>query len=268
MIVNINGNDIFYELRGSENAKETVAFFNGVMASANSWGYQAALFEKMGYRVLLHDFKGQLKSGKPKGPYSFKEHAQEAKILMDKLGINKVHIVGTSYGGEVALRFAIDYPEYVKSVSVIDSVSEIDDKIRYFIDGWKRAAEEKDAKKFFFGMMPTIYGNSFIEKNMNMLSKRAEDMEKFPKDYFEGQIYLYETFLNDLNLTKELHKIKSPVLFILGEEDILKPRKFVEKMVAEIPESEFIVIPDCGHVAIFEKYDTVNSMLLGFIMKN
>lgn len=39
-------------------------------------------------------------------------------------------------------------------------------------------------------------------------------------------------------------------------------------MVAEIPESEFIVIPDCGHVAIFEKYDTVNSMLLGFIMKN
>ncbi|MGC8015913.1 alpha/beta fold hydrolase, partial [Salmonella enterica] len=87
---------------------------------------------KMNYKILLHDFKGQLKSEKPKGPYSFKEHAYESKLLMDELDIKKVHIIGTSYGGEVALRFAIDYPQYVKSISIIDSVSELDETLKYF----------------------------------------------------------------------------------------------------------------------------------------
>lgn len=53
------------------------------------------------------------------------EHALEAKELMTHLNIDKVHIVGRFYGGEVAMRFAIDYSEIVKSISVIDSVSQL-----------------------------------------------------------------------------------------------------------------------------------------------
>ncbi|HQC41723.1 MAG TPA: alpha/beta hydrolase, partial [Petrotogaceae bacterium] len=125
----INGIKFFYELRGNTESTETVAFFNGVMASADSWKNQVHLFEKMGYKILLHDFKGQLRSDKPKGPYTFSQHAHEAKLLMESLGIEKVHIVGTSYGGEVALRFALDFPQAVKTISVIDSVSELDETL-------------------------------------------------------------------------------------------------------------------------------------------
>lgn len=265
---NIDGVNIYYELKGDLKAEETVVFFNGVMASTTSWNFQVPVFRKFGYKVLVQDFKGQLKSDKPEGPYTFKEHAFEAKELIKHLNIDKVHIVGTSYGGEVAMRFAIDYPELVKSISIIDSVSELDEVLKYFIESWKALAESKDAEKFFWGMMPSIYGNTFIKENIEMLKKRAEEFKDFPEDYFQGQIYLYDTFISDVYMTDELDQIKCPALVVCGEDDILKPVKFSKIIADRIPNSEFVVIPDCGHVTIFEKPDVLNSILLGFIMKN
>ncbi len=61
----VNGVNIYYELEGKKDTGETVAFFNGVMASTSSWASQRKLFEKFGFKILLHDFKGQLLSEKP-----------------------------------------------------------------------------------------------------------------------------------------------------------------------------------------------------------
>jgi 3-oxoadipate enol-lactonase len=226
------------------------------------------LFEKFGFKILLHDFKGQLLSEKPAGPYSFAQHAFEAKLLMKELGIERVHIIGTSYGGEVALKFAIDYPEMVDSISVIDSVSELDEVLKLFVRGWREAAGQKDAKKFFWSMVPTIYHSSFISENKKMLEERARVLEKVPEDYYEGQIALYDTFVSDVHMTDDLYRIKAPALVVCGEDDILKPRKFSKIIAETITRSEFAVIPDCGHVTIFEKPEVLNSLLLGFVMKH
>lgn len=264
----VNGVNLFYELKGDADAEETVVFLNGVMASTTSWIFQTQVFEKMGFKILLHDFRGQLKSDKPEGTYSFAQHASDVIELMEKLGIKKAHMIGTSYGGEVAMRLAIDYPEYVKTISIIDSVSQLDEILKYFVKGWKDLAEQKDGEKFFWGMMPSIYYNDFIVNNLEVLKKRAEAMTYVPKDYFDGQISLYKTFEEDVYMTDELHKIQCPALVVCGQNDILKPAKFSKIIADHIKNSEFAVIPDCGHVTIFEKPDILNSMLLGFVMKN
>jgi 3-oxoadipate enol-lactonase len=264
----INGINLFYELKGNMEAQETVVFLNGVMASTSSWTYQLPVFEKAGFRILLHDFRGQLKSDKPEGPYSFKQHASDVKGLMEQLGIEKAHVIGTSYGGEVAMRFALDYPENTKSLAIIDSVSELDEVLKHFVKGWAEMAKEQDGEKFFWGMMPTIYHNDFIKQNYEMLKQRAQATGRVPQDYFQGQVYLYDTFLQDLNMTEELSRIECPALIICGENDILKPRKFSKIIAEHIPNSEFAIIPDCGHVTIFEKPNVLNTMLLGFAIKN
>ncbi|MGE5632469.1 MAG: alpha/beta fold hydrolase [Caulobacteraceae bacterium] len=264
----VNGIKLFYEEKGNHDGNETIAFMNGVMASTSSWAYQVPAFEKLGFRIILHDFKGQSKSDKPDGVYSFKQHAEEAKVLFDYLGIKKLHIIGTSYGGEVAMRFAIDYPEYVKTVSIIDSVSELDMNLKLFVRGWKALAGMGDPEGFFWGMAPSIYSNSFIKNNLEFLEKRAGTMKFISPDYFKGQISLYETFENDVYMTDELVKIKCPALVVCGQEDILKPAKFSRILADNIPNAEYAIIPDCGHVTIFEKPDILNSMLLGFVIKN
>lgn len=264
----VNGINLFYEVKGNPDGKETVAFFNGVMASTGSWAYQVPVFEKLGFRIILHDFKGQTMSDKPDGVYTFRQHAEEAKALFDYLGVKKLHIIGTSYGGEVALRFAIDYPDYVKSISTIDSVSELDENLKLFVRGWKTLAGNDDPEGFFWGMAPSIYSSSFLKKNMEFLKQRAEALKSISPDYFKGQISLYKTFEEDVYMTDELFKINCPALVVCGQDDILKPAKFSKIISDNIPNAEFAVIPDCGHVTIFEKPHILNSMLLGFIIKS
>ncbi|MDF2673550.1 MAG: putative hydrolase or acyltransferase of alpha/beta superfamily [Clostridiales bacterium] len=265
---NVNGIRLFYEVKGNPEGKETVAFFNGVMASTGSWAYQVPVFEKLGYRIILHDFKGQTMSDKPNGEYTFKQHAEEAKLLFDYLGVKKLHTIGTSYGGEVAMRFAIDYPDYTKSISIIDSVSELDETLKLFVSGWKTFASIDDPEGFFWGMAPSIYSNSFIKGNKEFLRTRAVALKNISRDYFKGQISLYNTFEHDLHMTDELSNIKCPALVVVGEEDILKPYKFSKLLADNIQNSEFAVIPGSGHVTIFEKPNILNTMLLGFVIKN
>ena len=79
--------------------------------------------DKMGFRIILHDFMGQLKSDKPDREYTFEEHCEQARMLYEWLGVQKIHLIGTSYGGEIALRFALMYPDMVNTISVIDSLN-------------------------------------------------------------------------------------------------------------------------------------------------
>lgn len=262
----LNGLKLYYEDL-NPNADKTVVFLNGVMASVRSWDNQVPVFEKLGYRIILQDFKGQALSDKPKGPYSFEEHASETKALLDYLNVKNPHLIGTSYGGEVAMVFAKMFPDFVKSISIIDSVSELDELLRQSINTWKLAAKSQDGETFYTCMAPTIYGNSYLEKNLGFLEERKKQLNSVSKDYYEGQITLYDTFLN-LNITSMLPDIKCPALVVCGEDDTLKPRKFSALIAKEIPNSEFAIIPDCGHITIFEKADVLNSFLLGFITKN
>ena len=91
-------------------------------------------------RILCHDLRGQTLSDKPSGDYSFEQHAADLAALLDGLGISKAHIVGTSYGSEVAMAFAIAYPERCESLSVIDGVSELDPLLRAAAESWMAAA--------------------------------------------------------------------------------------------------------------------------------
>jgi 3-oxoadipate enol-lactonase len=117
-------------------------------------------------------------------------------------------------------------------------------------------------------MAPSIYGPDFIKNNKEMLTKRALATKNVPPDYFEGQKTLYDTFAADVYMTSDLHLITCPALILCGEDDILKKPKFSKIIADNIKNSEYLLIPGCGHVAIFEKTNEICSAILGFIMKN
>lgn len=263
----INGNELFVEDLGLKN-NETIVFLNGVMTTTSSWYELSEWFVKNGYRVVLHDFKGQLKSEKPTGPYTFKEHAEDTIEILKNLGIKKAHFIGTSYGGEVALKIGILFPDFVQTLSVIDSVSELDNQLKSEIKNWIKLCKIGDGYQFFWGMAEGIYSKDYIEKNKPFLEKRAYATKHMDPSYFEGQIRLYETFMNDVWMTEELKTINSPTLVVCGELDTLKPPKFSKIIAKSISQSEYVIIPDAGHVVIFEKPKELLSILIGFIKKN
>ena len=115
--------------------------------------------------------------------------------------------MGTSYGGEAAMKFAFLYPEMTRSISVIDSVSELDEVCKGFVVGWKVLCDTGDGETFFWGMAPSIYGPEFLANNQEMLAGRAKAIKDNPNGYLEGQKTLYDTFAQDVYMTDELSKI-------------------------------------------------------------
>jgi 3-oxoadipate enol-lactonase len=68
-------------------------------------------------------------------------------------------------------------------------------------------------------------------------------------------------------VTTELHKIAAPTLVVVGEDDLLKPRRYSEIIAREIPNAEFAIIPNAGHAALWEQAGVFNSLILGFLAK-
>lgn len=245
----------------------TVALLNGVMTTTSSWEQYAPPFASAGWGVLLHDFRGQLKSSKPPGPYSFAQHVEDLAALLDSLEIPSTHLIGTSYGGEVAMHFALAYPGRVQSLALIDSVSEVDALLEAFIRSWILLARRETAREFYWAAIPSLYSAGFIRHKRGFLVECCEAFTALPEEYFQGQRALYETFLT-LNLTAELSHLSCPTLVVCGEDDILKPPRFSRLIADRIPRSELVILPRCGHMAIFEQPEALKSLLLGFIHKN
>jgi len=253
---------LYYEwTRGDP--ERTVVFLNGVMTTASSWELYAPLWAEAGWGVLLHDFRGQLQSDKPPGPYTFGQHVQDLAALLDCLEVGKVHLIGTSYGGEVALHFAVEHPQRVSSLCVIDSASELDALLEAFVRSWALLASPATARELYWAAIPSLYSSRFIRANQRFLEERAETFAALPEDYFTGQRWLYETFLG-LNVTGRLAEIPCPALVVCGEEDLLKPPHFSRLIAERIPASQLVLLPGCGHVAIFEQPETLKSLLFGF----
>jgi 3-oxoadipate enol-lactonase len=266
--IQINGISLHYSLKGNADSSEAVVFLNGLMSSVSSWMQQVPAFEKAGYKILLHDFRGQLLSERPVEKYSFAQHARDLKELLDQLGVKKIHIVSTSYGALVGMRFTLDFPDYVKSLSMIDALSELDANFRCVAQTWQALLKEGDMVKFFQAAAPFIYSNTYLENNEASSKERDAQLAQLPKEYLESLNRLVDNTMANANVTAVLSKITCPVLLACGENDILTPLKFSKLIQQKIPHAELYVVPDCGHSTISERPDAVNTLTLGFIGKH
>ncbi|TVP94269.1 MAG: alpha/beta fold hydrolase [Acholeplasmatales bacterium] len=259
---------VSYAWQGAATTQEAVVFLNGVMASANSWASYVRAVSQQGFATLTHDFRGQWLSEKPPGPYTFATHVEDLFAILDALQIKAAHLVGTSYGGEVGLKAAIMKPSRVKSLVLINAASELDAPLTLAIKQWIDIAQQEDGAQFFEQIVKPLYHPDFITAHPGFIRKAKATMAAMPEAYFYGQIQLYETFLSDLNLTGDLGRVHCPTLVVCGAEDVLKPPYFSERIARGITDAERVLIPDCGHVTLYETPNILTTLILGFLGKH
>ncbi|HEY9054471.1 MAG TPA: alpha/beta fold hydrolase [Rectinemataceae bacterium] len=240
----------------------TIVLLNGIAMSMGHWKpLMKALGGMRGF--LCHDFRGQSLSDKPAGPYSFDLHARDLKALLEGLGIGKAHIVGTSYGSEVAMAFASTYPEACSSLCLIDGVSELDPVLESAAESWKAAALA-DPRAFYKTLLPWTYSNAYLAANRDALKAREDAIAALPPEWFRGFAALCDAFLA-IDLTPRLGSISCPTLVMVGDEDILKPEKFSRIMAREIPHARLEIIEGAGHASVIEMPGRVASSLATFL---
>ncbi|MCR4404298.1 MAG: alpha/beta hydrolase [Candidatus Acetothermia bacterium] len=259
--IRANGIEIYYELHGPEGA-EVLVLSNGVLMNTAGWVHQVPVLSRH-YRLLLYDCRGMWQSDHPPGPYSMELHADDLAALLEALGIARAHIGGISYGAEISMAFGLKYPEKTRSLILSSAVSQVEPQLRSFIEGWAAAARARDPELLYRVVSPLSFSEAWLGANRRLLEASRQRYKLLD---FEAFLELLDSFLR-LNLTGELQKIAAPALVLVGEQDILKPRRYSELIARAIPNAEFFVVPNAGHALCWEAPDAFNTLVLGFLAK-
>ena len=155
------------------------------------------------------------------------------------------------------------YPEKVRSLILMDTVSEIGAELRIIIQSWVDALKTGDALAFFNATVPWNFSPEFIENNTALL----EDAKKrYPLLDFPAVIRLCEAFFR-VDFTKRLNEIKAPTCIMVGELDLLKGVRYAEILKKNIPHAEYHVLMGAGHASCWDRPQEFNSVVLGFLAK-
>ncbi len=258
--------DIYYEVHGNcENPP--LMILNGIMMSTASWAGFIGDFTKH-FRLILMDFRDQGRSSRESAQYPIEIHVPDILSLLDELSIDKINLVGLSYGGQVAQLLALESPGRLKTMILANTPARISPFLAELGEAWKEAAKLEDGERFFSLAIPFIYSDIFYNNNLQWLKAR----QKVFKDlldvaWFQGFIRLASSN-PDFNVLDRVDGITCPTLLLCADRDIITPLEEMEPIHERIKGSELLVIHNAGHGAFLEKTAEFITAVTGFILKN
>ncbi|MBN1375552.1 MAG: alpha/beta fold hydrolase [Dehalococcoidia bacterium] len=237
------------------------------MMNTMSWAAHMPLLSQK-FQLILMDFRDQGQSSKMHSGYSIDIHVGDVLKLLDALFIPKVHLMGLSYGGYVALLFALAHQDRLKTLMLPNTNNFIPNHLKVIGKSWEVAASLNDGEKFFQLSTPVIYSGPFYEKYMEVLLQRQAMFKALlTKEWFDGFVRLSQS-IQQYNLTpQQLQTIKVPTLLIGADKDIITPVDLQNILHGNIADSEFVIIKDAGHGAFLEKMNEFMTLILGFVTK-
>ncbi|MBR7060265.1 MAG: alpha/beta hydrolase [Eubacterium sp.] len=185
------------------------------------------------FHIYAPDTRSHGKTPRGEKPFTLEQFAEDLKDFMDDRNIEKANILGFSDGGNIALIFAVKYPERVDKL-VLNSANFIPEGLNTRFLIWTKI------RCFFASMM----------KNSSKMQKKYE---------------LMSLMLNEPNLTEEdLKSIKSKTLVIAGKKDLIK-KSHTEKIAGLISDSKLVFI-NGNHAAARVNPRDFNREVLDFLI--
>lgn len=259
----INNCEINYEISGERG--EFLTILNGIMMSSDSWKDIKQDYVDAGYRVLTMDFRDQGRSSSAKKPYSINQHAEDLYELLNHLSIEKTHLMGISYGGQVAMIFALKYQDRINKLLLFNTSARLTNYIKGIGEAWDEAARLGDGERFFKLAMPLIYSDEFYETHWEWLKNREKVFKEIlTKQWFERYLRLSSSH-GEYDILDEIHRIKVPTLVVAADKDVVTPYSETEMIHRRIKGSVFTVIPNCGHASCYEQTAAYNIQVLGYL---
>jgi pimeloyl-ACP methyl ester carboxylesterase len=241
--------DVYYDLYGHE-GDPTIVFINGLSMRTSHWAPYFKLLPEKGVRVLTYDMLGQGASSKPVLGVSFDDHAIILKALQDHLGLKQIYVMGISFGGVVALRYAIMFPDAVKGLLPISTFSELDPQLLGHASNLYNGMVRVGFEFYLDLLMPLNFSNEWLSKNQSMLSIIKHAGASINDIY--GIQNLMESLRDFQSITPQLKGIKAPTLVINAEYDAFTPRHLHDIMRSNTPNSRMLIVPKMCHAFTLE----------------
>lgn len=254
----INGMQMYYEMHGQE-GKAVILFLHGLGSSTQDWELQTPYFAG-DYRVLLVDIRGHGRSGKPAGPYSLRQFAQDVVMLLDHLKIDKAHVVGLSMGGMIAFQMAADYPERLLTMTIANSGPAV----------VARTFKEKFAIWMRFFIVRLLGMQKMGETLAKRLFVRPEEeplRQTFIQRWAENDPRAYMDAMRGIvgwSVEDQISRMHVSTLVLASDQDYT-PVAVKEAYVARMPNATLKILPDSHHAVAVERPELFNETIYGFI---
>lgn len=268
-----DGRTIAYVDEG--NSDEIIIFVHGLGSYLPAWKKNIEGL-KNDFRTIAIDLPGYGKSSKELHTGTPEFYADVLVQFMDKLGIEKASISGHSMGGQAAITMALKYPDRVKNLILVAPSG-----IEEFTEGqkeWFREVMTVQSVKLtpVNALRANVYANFYNmpEDAEFMITDRIafRDAEQF-ENYCYTVVQSVKGMV-DQPVEHLLDRITQPTLIVFGENDNLIPNPYLnpgfsreigEKGKKLIPDSELVMIPECGHFLQFEKPEVFNKAVREFL---
>jgi 3-oxoadipate enol-lactonase len=256
----LNGIEINYRLEGD--GPETIVLINGLADDLETWVFQMEDLLNAGYRVLRFDNRGVGHTSAPSGPYTSRMLADDAKALVDDLGLRDFHLMGVSMGGMISQEYAINYGGDLRSVTLACTYAAPGPFCSRMFSMWQD--------------MAPVNGVPFIMRDVTLWAFTVpffEEREDEAKEFEEGMAAMdmpVEAYLAQLNViqthdtTGRLDRITAPTLVLAGEEDILIPVRLSKRLREQIP-GAYWATSTGGHACMWEHPAAFNRVYLDWI---
>ena len=274
--VNVKGNNIYYEAAG---AGFPIVLLHPWPTDHAMWMLQVPIFSA-DYRVITPDSIGLGQSDKPRSGITLKGLADDVNALLDELGEKKAFIVGLSLGGAVAQRFCIDHPEKVQASIWVGApklptdgfmFKDKDNRERPLPEVYLEALESKGYLHFWETVWKANIGymfhKDFVGTALGSYITRylfEDRYARFNRDP-SGVIAVLNSLRKELILD-EFKKIAVPVSMIAGDGDPTLP--YCLEQHSYLPNAEFTVISNSGHMCIIDQAEDFNKIMSAFMHKH
>ena len=261
----LDGNWIFYRDHGQG---EPVILLHGWTGSSFDWARLLPLLAER-RRVIAPDQLGFGRSDKPAAAYRLGLFTDLIAKLMANLDIERCHLVGNSMGGHVAAAFALEHPQRLLSLTLVDAAG----------------VEEGAPPTFKLGRFERTAGLLF-----RLVSLRAYDLQYRHLGPYHDSRWLtpddvrghYRSFghppgaraaaacLHHIiadpatQLDRRLRELKLPTLIVWGRQDPLLPLRMSDVFLREIPHAQRVLLDYCGHCPQEERPEQLRQVLERF----
>ena len=243
---------------------ETILFVHGLLFNHRMFDAQVEAL-KSNYRCIAFDLRGQGDSEVTRNGYDIDNLTRDTVALIEALDCGPCHFVGLSMGGFIGLRLAINHPQMLHSLSLLDTSADPEPAENIF----RYRMMALIGRIFGFWplmgqLLPIMFGKDTLEDEAS-----RETLEYWKRQLRNnnrvGSSRAAMGVIGREGVYRQLGQIKTPTLVIVGEQDVATTKDKSERMHQAISHSEMLVISSAGHSSSVEKPAEVTQALQKFI---
>ncbi|MGO4740361.1 alpha/beta fold hydrolase [Bosea sp. 2KB_26] len=229
-----------------------VVLLHASAGSGECWSFQQPVLARAGYRVIGYSRRGHFRSDTG-GQCDGQAASTDLLRLIDALGLDRIHLIGTAAGGMVATDFAVSHPHRLLSLVISSSIAGI---------------AEDDYQARLHRLLPPEFDHmphDFRELGPSYRAEKPDDLAIWNAMLARSGIDTVPLrFVNRVRWT-DLKSFTFPVFVLTGDADLYAPPANARLIASHIPGSQLAILPDSGHSPWWETPERYNRDILAFL---